>query len=336
MLFQRIDATDDLAFASWFDVFSRSEMARPGRQGQGWHPEEWRARSINENAAKIWHLLTLGETHDHPLGVAAVEVGRDDNLHWVRGELHVDPPVRRRGIGTALLAQLENYTRQLGRPRLVVGVMEGAEEVGRAPNRFFAPQHGYSVADEAVRRDLAWPRPDGALDELDAAWRQHAGGYEILSWTGPTPARWVGERAHLSAVMPAEAPYANLDVEAELWDESRVRQHEEETDAMGRELFVAAARHIASDALVGYSELTVSRDFTDNAYQWDTLVVGAHRGHRLGGLLKVATMRLLEESRLPVKVISTFNSSLNEAMIRVNEQLGAHVAGSSVMWRKDL
>jgi hypothetical protein len=87
---------------------------------------------------------------------------------------------------------------------------------------------------------------------------------------------------------------------------------------------------------VGYSELTVSRDQPQTAYQWDTLVVRRHRGHRLGGLLKVATMRLLESGQYPTRKITTFNSMLNEPMIAVNEALGARVAGAMVAWRKDL
>jgi hypothetical protein len=80
----------------------------------------------------------------------------------------------------------------------------------------------------------------------------------------------------------------------------------------------------------------VSRDQPQTAYQWDTLVIRHHRGHRLGGLLKIATMRLLEEGRYPTEKITTFNSVLNAPMIAVNEALGARIAGAMVAWRKDL
>jgi hypothetical protein len=80
----------------------------------------------------------------------------------------------------------------------------------------------------------------------------------------------------------------------------------------------------------------VSRDQPQTAYQWDTLVVRRHRGHRLGGLLKVDTMRLLEAGAYQTQKITTFNSKLNGPMIAVNEALGARVAGGMVAWRKDL
>ncbi len=336
MRWSRVNASDPSQFDPWFDVLRRSEEARHGRPGQGWHPDEWRVRAIDVDAPKVWHLFSYGDDVAHPVAMGALEYTRDDNQHWVRGELHVLPEHRRRGIGSAALHQLERSALELDRPTLVVSVTEGSDEVGTAPNREFAPRMGYSVADEGVRRDLDWPRPPGELDRLESEWRPFAEGYEIVTWLKETPEQFVDDRVHLSAVMPAEAPYADLDVEAESWSESRLREHERTCDAMGRDLFVSAALHRESGHLVGYSELTCSREYTDNAYQWDTLVLSAHRGHRLGGLLKIATMRLLERSQLPVKRISTFNSALNTPMIAVNEAIGARVAGANVMWRKDL
>lgn len=336
MTLRRINARDEREFAAWFDVFSRSELDRSDATNEGWHPDELRARAVNEDAPKIDHLLSYEIEPGVPVAVACMEITRDDNLHSVRTYFHVDPRLRRRGFGTAALARVEQYGRDLGRGRLVIGVIEGPQEVGTSPSRYFAPIRGYTVADEGARRELDWPRPDGELDRLDEEWMAFADGYEIVSWVGPTPSQWRAGRARLSSVMPAEAPYANLDVEEELWDEQRVLVHENTVNEMGRELFVAVALHRASNELVGYTELTVSREYMNNAYQWDTLVVGAHRGHRLGGLLKIATMRLLAKSGLAVQRISTFNSLMNIPMIRVNEALGARLAGGHVDWRKDL
>ena len=234
------------------------------------------------------------------------------------------------------LAELEACARELQRPTLVVFVIEGSGEIGVGPNRSFAAHHGYRVAEENVRRDLAWPRPEGELDRLWDEWMAFASDYEIIWWTDATPEELVDARAHLSAIMPAETPHGDIDVGAEHWNAERVRRHEATTDQMGRDLLVSAARHRASGELVGYSELTVSRDQPQTAYQWDTLVVRQHRGHRLGGLLKIATMRLLEAGQYPTEKVTTFNSILNTPMIAVNEALGARVAGAMVAWRKDL
>jgi RimJ/RimL family protein N-acetyltransferase len=136
--------------------------------------------------------------------------------------------------------------------------------------------------------------------------------------------------------MPVEVPDAGYGAEEERWDEARVRHHERETDDMGRDLLVAVARHRPSGELVGYSELTVSREAPATAYQWDTLVVRTHRGHRLGALMKIATMQELEKGGYLTRRIMTSNNSLNTAMIAVNEALGFYPTGGIVTWHKAL
>lgn len=336
MLFARIDATNAPRFDAWFAVLQRSEQLRDGGVGQGWHPDEWRARAVDESAPRVFRLYSYGPSLDRPVAVGALELTRDDNLSFIEASLFVDPSERRRGYGSQLLGHLEESARDLGRPTLVVFVIEGASEIGTGANRPFARRHGYRVAEENVRRDLAWPRPTGELDRLWQQWLPFASHYDIVAWTGATPAILLEGRAHLSAIMPAETPHVDLDVEAEHWDAARVRHHEKTTDEMGRDLLVAAARHRVSGELVAFSELTVSRQQPQTAYQWDTLVVGHHRGHRLGGLLKVTTMRLLSEGGYATTKITTFNSTLNGPMIAVNEALGAEIAGAMVAWRKDL
>jgi GNAT superfamily N-acetyltransferase len=334
--FGRIDANEDALFNPWFGVLQRSELHRESERGQGWHPDELRARSIDESAPKFYRLYSYGPSLERPVAVGALEVTRDDNFAFIGGQLYVDPSERRKGYGSALLAELETCARELQRPTLVIHVIEGSHEIGSGPNRFFAPRHGYNVVEEGVRRDLPWPRPEGELDRLWNEWIPFAGDYEILSWAGSTPVDLVEGRAHLSAIMPLEVPQVDIAVEAERWDAQRVRFHESTTDQMGRDLLVAAARHRATGELVGYSELTVSREQPQTAYQWDTLVMRAHRGHRLGGLLKIATMRLLESGNYATKKITTMNAVSNAPMIAVNDALGAHVAGAAVAWRKDL
>jgi len=87
---------------------------------------------------------------------------------------------------------------------------------------------------------------------------------------------------------------------------------------------------------VGFSELSVSRARPETAYQWDTMVTRAHRGHRLGGLLKIATMRLLTKGQYDTSKIITFNSSRKRADDRRQRGLGTSVGGGIVTWRKEL
>src|SRR6202451_1917508 len=183
MIFSRIDATHDEQCDAWFGVLQRSELSRDGERGQGWHPDEWRARSVDESAPRYFQLFSYGPSKEHPVAVGALEVTRDDHLAFIEGNLFVDPAERRRGYGSALLRELESAARDLGRPTLVIFVIEGSREIGTGPKRAFALRHGYRVAEENVRRDLAWPRPPGELDRLWNEWSTFATDYEFISWS---------------------------------------------------------------------------------------------------------------------------------------------------------
>jgi GNAT superfamily N-acetyltransferase len=331
----RVDAHSDDQFEAWFGVLERSEFARDhGRRG-GWLPSEWRARAL-DNAAPVHHELYSYGDPAHPVAISALEVSRADNLNWIRGELFVEPDRRREGHGSRALGHLEDRARELERHALLFWVMEGIDERGSGANRAFAPRHGYSVIEENVERELDWPRPPGELDRRRSEFLSSASDYEILSWRGAAPEELLAGRAHLSAIMPVEVPDSGYGVEEERWDEERVRHHEQRTNEMGRDLLVAVARHRRSGQLVGYSELTVSREQPGTAYQWDTLVIGTHRGHRLGALMKIATMQELVDGGYRTDRIMTSNNSLNTAMIAVNESLGFYPTGGIVTWHKPL
>ncbi len=122
----------------------------------------------------------------------------------------------------------------------------------------------------------------------------------------------------------AEAPIGDLDYEPERWDVARLREEEERARLQGRTLFTSAA--LAPDGrLAGHTQLAFSRHRPHRASQWDTLVVRAHRGHRLGLALKVANLRALAAAQPQVERVDTWNAEQNGPMISVNEALGFEI-----------
>ena len=84
----------------------------------------------------------------------------------------------------------------------------------------------------------------------------------------------------------------DLDYEQEVWDVARLRDEEERSDAQGRSRYTTIA--LTPDGeLAGHTQLAVSRHEPDRGFQWDTLVLTAHRGHRLGLALKVANLQTM-------------------------------------------
>ena len=96
------------------------------------------------------------------------------------------------------------------------------------------------------------------------------------------------------------------------------------------------ARHRASGAWAGLSLLCIDEFRPDIAFQEDTSVVRAHRGHRLGLLMKTDMLQWLIRERPEVSATDTWNSTRNHHMIAVNERLGATVIAYHVTFRRQL
>ncbi len=332
----RVDARDARQFSAWYDVLHASEIDRDRESRRVWHPDEWRARAIDERAATYQQLYSWGDSVERPVAIGSLEITRDDNHDSTTATLLVAPAHRRRGHGTSMVHALEKRARGLARPVISFTVTESSHEMGHGASRVVAPRWGYTLDEENVRRDIDWPRPAGELDDLASRWRPSATAYEIRSWRGPTPDTLAEDRAHLGSIMPDEAPHGAFGTRLERWDVARLREYERTVDEMGRDLLTTVAVHRPTGQLVGFSDLTVSRVYPDVAYQWDTLVTAPHRGHRLGGLMKIATMRLLERERLATTLITTFNLATNQPMITLNDALGARVTGCSISWARTL
>ena len=61
----------------------------------------------------------------------------------------------------------------------------------------------------------------------------------------------------------------------------------------------------------------------------------AHRGHRLGLLVKIAMMQLVSEHEPDVRHIQTFNAHTNDHMVAINQQLGFRVVHVYRDWEID-
>lgn len=122
--------------------------------------------------------------------------------------------------------------------------------------------------------------------------------------------------------MLTDAPTGALSWLPERWDSARYREKEEAARRRGRLRAATGAIEESSGAMVAYTDIGVSREQPRIAYQWDTIVAPAHRGHRLGSWTKIANLGLLHERVPQTSTVVTWNAAENSHMIAVNELLG--------------
>ncbi len=299
------------------------------------------------------------------VGRAAVYVPLTDNLSSCYVDLGVHPEARRQGIGTALYAEAERYARSLGRSTIMGwseaplngrrtgteaasarGTATAGDEdlvpatgVGRYPGSDpaarMARSRGFTL--EQVDRCSVLDIAGAAAAEAQAAASAAAGsGYTVVQWQGRCPDAYLDSYVELCRAMSTDAPLGDLDLGEEVWDAARVRESEAQLERSGGRSLVSAALHLPSGALAGHTVLEQYEASAAVAYQEDTLVLRAHRGHRLGMLLKAANLLAATTAWPRVERVYTWNAEENSPMLSVNVELGFVPAGSVAAWQKRL
>ena len=119
----------------------------------------------------------------------------------------------------------------------------------------------------------------------------------------------------------SEVPLGELDLEASEWSPERIRAAEQRNVDIGRHVQTSMA--IAPDGQVaGVSDVRVDDSDPAHGQVGITIVDPAHRGHRLGLALKIATHDLAVASYPDLVSLDTSNAEVNTWMNAVNEALG--------------
>jgi GNAT superfamily N-acetyltransferase len=249
-----------------------------------------------------------------------------ENLDKANGGPTVHPAARRHGIGRELLRHAGTRAEAHGR------TLFSAQTTMGAAGDEFARAVGARLDQEEVRRIqyLAEIAP-GTVAALRAEAEKAAAGYSLATWTGLMPEEYYEPMAEILNAFN-DAPHGEND-EPELWTADRVR---ERTGAGVRERVMrgygVVALRDSDDEMAAYTGVLVDPDNPEWGHQQLTAVTRAHRGHRLGLLVKTAMLELLAEAEPRLAHIETGNAASNEHMIAINEQLGYRVVQPGWNW----
>lgn len=321
----------------------------------------WHADDFVETAEEALASFRAQDYREKILFVAiedSVVVGRvevdfplDEDAETASLLIDVAPAVRRRGIGTALLAAGEELAAEGGR-RIVsaytehpartlgdsVSVVRAASGTAGLPSESpdvrFALHHGYRLGQIERSSELVLPLPPAREAGL-ASTASSATGYRAVSWLGRAPDELLDRFASLKARMTIDVPQSGIALDRQAWTGERVRAQERELAERGEPLLVTAAQHVASGELAAYTEIAVPSD-GDKAEQYDTLVAVPHRGHRLGTLVKLQNIRELAARAPYISRVLTWNADENVPMLAINRAFGFHLHALTGHWQKTL
>ena len=233
--------------------------------------------------------------------------------------LVVHPAARRDGTGRELLRHGAERAGVHGRT-----ILDGVAVTGGAGEEF-ARAAGAKLSLAEVRRiQYLGKIAPGVVAGLRAEATRAAAGYSLVSWTGQIPEELLAGTAEVFNAFN-DAPHGE-GVEDEVWDADRVRERTGTLQRLGlMRGYGIAALHDATGEMAGFTAVIIDIEHPQWGFQQLTAVVRAHRGHRLGLLLKTAMLDLLAAAEPQVEWIATGNAAENAHMIAVNEQLGYEV-----------
>lgn len=265
-----------------------------------------------------------------PVGLLSLDTSEWDNhdLAWLGMAIH--PEHRRRGHGTRALELLQQLAAEM--ERTLMGI-DGWDAPGV---HAFAAATGFARKAQAIHRRLHSADVDLEVvrDLRDGAARA-AAPYELVSVAGRTPEPMLDAVAELSAAIN-DAPTDDLEYQDEVYPPERIRDYETAQIEAGFRLRRLLARHRGTGELVGHTVVVVDTERPTQAEQHDTSVVAAHRGHRLGLLLKAEMLFRLARDEWQLESVDTWNAESNSHMIGVNERLGYRVMGREISFQRRL
>jgi GNAT superfamily N-acetyltransferase len=284
----------------------------------------WVTTGWGETPGEAW--TARDEPGGEVTGLYRVNLPDKENLDTAFVFLSVHPARRRQGVGSDLLRHAAARATANGRT-----VLRGFPFVGTA-GAAFAARAGAQAGLVAVRRVQHLRQlPDGLITRQRDLAAAAAVGYTLVTWLGGTPAEhWEGTAGVLNAF--GDAP-ADEGFEHEFWDVDRVRDQFDlitRFDVLRR--YSVAAVHARTGEMAGLTQVFVAPESPAWALQGLTAVARAHRGHRIGLLVKAAMLDWIAAAEPGVEHVITDNADSNQYMIAINELLGYEVLSPPFQW----
>lgn len=318
---RRVDPADEALLRALWEIGAAGTADAPAHDFSGWKAARWRwSQPTQEEQRTLW----AGYDGEGPIGYAEVALPLLDNPRLAEVFVAVTASARRRGHGTALLETAIESIRGAGRSIVFTGVSAGPD--GVPGGQAFAERHGFALAQFDVEKALDVAahsgRWRGMLDEM----APHSTDYDVVTWTGVVPEEHADAVCLLLGSFIGEIPLGDLEIEDERWDRDRLRRRERFFAATDRESCLTLA--LAPDGSpAGYTEVVADGGWPGIGFQEGTLVLPAHRGHRLGLRIKLANQLRMAHDFPGVHTVETGNAGENAHMSAVNERLGFRPVG---------
>lgn len=328
---REVDKADEEQLHTWHSTWASAVRHRPPELITSW--DIARVGLARQHPDFEVTMFTAYDG-DLPVGAGMVNLPMSDNPTVSYAEATAHPDHRGRGVGSAVLAEVERRSRAAGRSRALFEVFvppPGTE----SPDTRFAESRGYTLAnrEEMKALDLVGCEPQWASldDEVAGA----IGDCRVVVWRDTCPDELVESFGVALGRVMSLIPQGELGLDDGEWTVDRVRAAEQHRVEIGLATFEAAA--VGQDgAVVALTGVRVSTHDPRAAHIAVTMVLPEHRGHRLGLATKLATHRALRAAFPQSRLVVTSNADVNERMNAINEAMGYRVVEHLLEYHRSL
>jgi GNAT superfamily N-acetyltransferase len=263
----------------------------------------------------------LGLDGNTPVATGSVELFMSDNTDKAFVEAQVAPTLRGRGYGTAMIEFLLDLARRADRTTVMTVVTYPRDADESHPSRMFAIRQGFAFSQADVHRVLRLPVDDDLLARRAAEAADRHSAYTLVDFVGLPPEQMREAYCVLLNQIITDAPTGDVDFEEGRTTPDHLVEREAVMKASGRTAYTTVA--LDHDGVpVAHNVLVVPTHDPANIFNWDTMVLRAHRGRRLGIATKIRNLRNVVAAHSERTAIHTWNAESNAPMIAVNEAMG--------------
>ncbi|MFI7076809.1 GNAT family N-acetyltransferase [Micromonospora sp. NPDC049903] len=278
----------------------------------------WRESSVRE------YLTEVMPGERRIAWVAQAEQAADGTPGAILGQVHVlllgsigvlevlvHPDHRRQGLGRDLVLRASRRVYQEGFESI------GVEVVGDTPAVAFYESLGFS-------REYVETR--SVLDLAGVDWTELAemstgvgAGYHVQFHPGGPPDELIEAYARAKAEI---RDVEDGELRPSSYDPQRLRDSLDCLHRRGMKPYIVLALHEKTGEVAGLTEVVVPAQHPTRADQYDTIVVQDHRGYGIDRAIKARMLLELRSAEPQLTQVQTWNAQANEAMLKVNAELG--------------
>ncbi|MEW2381062.1 GNAT family N-acetyltransferase [Micromonospora sp. NPDC047707] len=226
-------------------------------------------------------------------------------------EVLVHPSARRTGLGRELVLTAARRVYHEGFQSI------GVEVVGDTPAVGFYEALGFAKEYVETRSVLDLATVDWA--ELTEMASGIGAGYHLEFHPGGPPDELIEAYARAKAEV---RDVEDGELRPSSYDPQRLRDSLDCLHRRGMKPYIVLALHEHSGEVAGLTEVVVPAQHPTRADQYDTIVVQDHRGYGIDRAIKARMLLELRSAEPQLVEVQTWNAQANEAMLKVNAELG--------------